>query len=57
VIEGLEHLLYEQSFGELGLFSLEKRKLRGILSVCINIGWEGIIKVKPGSYQWYPVPG
>jgi len=53
----LEHLLYEQSFGELGLFSLEKRKLRGILSVCINIGWEGIIKVKPGSYQWYPVPG
>jgi len=32
LMKGLEHLTY----GELGLFSLEKRRLMGILSVCIN---------------------
>jgi len=36
LIKGLEHLSYRERLRELRLFSLEKRKLKGILSGCTN---------------------
>jgi len=36
MIKGWECLSYEEGLRELGLLSLEKRRLRGILSMCVN---------------------
>ena len=55
IIEGTEHLSYEERLGELGLFSLEKRKLRGDqwITACLRAGCKGngarLISVEPND--------
>ena len=52
MMKGLEHLSYEERLIDLGLFSLEKRRLRETLSMYINTQREGAKKMEPGSFQW-----
>jgi len=57
MIKGMEHLSYQERLRQLGLFSLEQRRLREISSMCTNICREGAKKIQPGSFQWCPVTG
>jgi len=50
-IKELEHLSYEERLRELRLFSLVKRRRRGILSVCVNIWCKEMKKREPDSSQ------
>lgn len=53
--KGLQHLRYKESLRELGLFNLGKEKLWTTLSVCINICWGMIWKLKPVSSRRHPL--
>lgn len=57
MMKGPEHLSCKERLRELGLCSLEKRRLRGDrTNVCKYLMGE-IGKTEPGSFQWYPVGG
>lgn len=56
VIKGLYHLSYEERLRELGLLSLKKGRLRGILTMSINTP-RRLQRRQPGSFQWCPVQG
>jgi len=36
MMNGLEHLSYKEILRELGMFSLEERRLKVVLMMCIN---------------------
>jgi len=57
ITKEVEHLSYEERVSELGLFSLQKRRLERTLSTYINTSREGARRTEPGSFQWNPVPG
>ena len=57
MLKGLEHLSCEEKLRELGLFSLEKRRVRGILLIYLNSWREGAKRTEPGSPQWCLVTG
>jgi len=47
----------EERLRELGLFTMEKRRFSGILSMYINTWREGVKKIEPGSFECCPVTG
>lgn len=42
---------------DLGVFCLEKGRLREVLSLCINTQCEGAKKMEPESSQWVSMEG
>lgn len=49
-----EHLSYEERMRELELSSLERRRLRGALSMCINTQWMAVKMRELDSSQQCP---
>lgn len=58
MVKSLEHPSYKERLSELGLVSLEKRRLRTILLMCINTSWETVnetrqdLAVVSSDWQW-----
>jgi len=50
MIRGLKHLCYEDRLRELGLFSLEKRRLQGNLTVASQYLTGGYTKAGEGLF-------
>ncbi|GAB0183280.1 mitochondrial enolase superfamily member 1 [Grus japonensis] len=57
MVRGLEHLSYKEGLRELGLFSMEKRRLRRHLINTYKYVKSGCLEDAIDSFQWCPVTG